>query len=451
MKIIMDDYGLETYACSLDALDAFAANIHESEIRNNTILGWEYSSEDIDINMENIWLYDESMEGIKERVKDMASKAKSNIITWARKLMDLIFGAFIRIIRGRKTTSVTLKKTYNDAITYIKSLKELESVASKSSGTIEISDWGRANLQVMVLILAISYSLSHTVNEMNAFVSKIYSKSVDQTNPNAKAITFSLNLQVVLELIRKIVIMCGLIMSADVFEGSFYEDFKKMGYDYNKLISEASSLKYVNINKDMSDIVNSIKAAIDDLNNNQPGDKNDSVFNDFARIKTLYQDANVKRVKASALKYMGQNLEKISNPTKSKLEYKVAYDYILENLELFVSVSNNNADLWKFDKYIKDTENLRRKMNQIVELIRDDKEEYMQFLLSIILETGGLFTAIVSNVEKAASLHNKITHNFMDDSVKLGRMLKKIEAERQSGISDEMKKNHSEKSEDEIK
>jgi len=116
-----------------------------------------------------------------------------------------------------------------------------------------------------------------------------------------------------------------------------------------------------------------------------------------------------------------------------------------------VSVSENNAELWKFDKHIKETENLRRKMNQVIQLIRDDHEEYMKFLLNVILETGGLFTAIVTNVEKAANLHDNITHNFMDDAVKLGRALKKIEAERQSDINKKTKKNYSEKEEDPIK
>ncbi len=133
------------------------------------------------------------------------------------------------------------------------------------------------------------------------------------------------------------------------------------------------------------------------------------------------------------------------------MEYLGGVDYLLENLELFVSVAENNAELWKFDKHIKETENLRRKMNQVIQLIRDDHEEYMKFLLNVILETGGLFTAIVTNVEKAAKLHDDITHNFMDDAVKLGRALKKIEAERQSDINKKTKKNYSEKEEDPIK
>lgn len=445
MKIIMDDYGLETYASSLDALDAFAANIRESDVKNSAILGWEYTSEDLDID--DVWSFEPSMEGIKDRVKEMASKAKSNIVAWAQKLIDLIFGTFNRLIRRQKANSTVLKKTYNDAITYIKSLKELESVAKNSTGTIKISDWGRANLQVMVLMLSISYSLTHTVKEMNEFVGNIFTKSTNQTDN--KTLMFSLNLKVILELIRKVVLMCGLVMSVDVFKGSFYDDFKNMGYDFNKVIANASGLKFVNANVDMSKVVNAIKTVLEDITNPDP--KNDNVFNDFARIKGIYEDADIKNVRAAALQYMTQNIEAISKPRTAELEYKTAYDYLLENLELFVSVSENNAELWKFDKHIKETENLRRKMNQVIQLIRDDHEEYMKFLLNVILETGGLFTAIVTNVEKAAKLHDDITHNFMDDAVKLGRDLKKIEAERQSDINKKTKKNYSEKEEDLIK
>ena len=414
MKIIMDDYGLETYASSLDALDAFAANIRESDVKNSAILGWEYTSEDLDID--DVWSFEPSMEGIKDRVKEMASKAKSNIVAWAQKLIDLIFGTFNRLIRRQKANSTVLKKTYKDAITYIKSLKELESVAKNSTGTIKISDWGRANLQVMVLMLSISYSLTHTVKEMNEFVGNIFTKSTNQTDN--KTLMFSLNLKVILELIRKVVLMCGLVMSVDVFKGSFYDDFKNMGYDFNKVIANASGLKFVNANVDMSKVVNAIKTVLEDITNPDP--KNDNVFNDFARIRPMAATSLI-------------------------------YDYLLENLELFVSVSENNAELWKFDKHIKETENLRRKMNQVIQLIRDDHEEYMKFLLNVILETGGLFTAIVTNVEKAAKLHDDITHNFMDDAVKLGRALKKIEAERQSDINKKTKKNYSEKEEDPIK
>ena len=109
MKIIMDDYGLETYASSLDALDAFAANIRESDVKNSAILGWEYTSEDLDID--DVWSFEPSMEGIKDRVKEMASKAKSNIVAWAQKLIDLIFGTFNRLIRRQKANSTVLKKT----------------------------------------------------------------------------------------------------------------------------------------------------------------------------------------------------------------------------------------------------------------------------------------------------------------------------------------------------
>ena len=446
MKIIMDDYGLETYANGLDALEAFAANIRANEIKNDAILEWEYADEDLKID--NIWSCEPSMEGIKERVKEMASKAKSNIVKWAQKLIDLIFSTFNRIIRGQKTNSKVLKKNYDDAKTYIKSLKELKNVANSSSGTIKISDWGRSNLQIMVLILAISYSLTHTLNEMKEFIGGIYTKSVDQDDPK-KMIVFSLNLKVILGLVRKVVLMCGLVMSVDVFQGSFYEDFKNMGYDYNEVIKNATGLKYVNSNLDMSKVINAIKTIMDDMNNVNPA--NDDVFNDFKRIKDLYEDADIKKVRAAALKYMTQNIEKIKNPKTSELEYKVAYDYILENLELFVTVSEKNAELWKFDKYIKDTENLRRKMNEVIKFIRDDREDYMKFILNVILETGGLFTAIVNNVEKAASLHDTIIHNFMDDSVKLGRALNKMEKERQANIDKQMKRNNSDKEKDPIK
>lgn len=446
MKIIMDDLGLETYASSLDALNAFAANIQKSETEVNAILEWEYADEDL--NIDEIWSCEPSMEGIKERVKEMASKAKSNIVTWAQKLIDLIFNTFVRIIKGQKADSEVLKKNYDSAITYIKSLKELESVASKNSGTIKISDWGRSNLQVMVLILAISYSLTHTLKEMHEFIGGIYTKRVNQDDPN-KMVVFSLNLQVILGLIRKVVLMCGLVMATDVFQGSFYEDFKNMNFNYNEVIKNAAGLKYTNTNIDMSKVINATKTIMDDITHTDPN--NDDVFTDFKRIKDIYEDADIKRVRAEALKYMNQNLEKINNPKTSELEYKVAYDYILENLEMFVSVSENNRELWKFDRYIKDTENLRRKMNDVVKLIRDDNEDYMKFILNVILETGGLFTAIVNNVEKAAKLHDNIIHNFMDDSVKLGRILKKIEKERQSNINKQMNKNNYDLDEDPIK
>lgn len=446
MKIYMDDYGLETYNSGLDALNAFAANIQASETKVNAILEWEYADEDL--NISKIWSCEPSMEGIKERVKEMASKAKSNIVTWAQKLIDLIFDSFNRIIRRQKTNSKVLKRNYDSAITYIKSLKELESVAKNNSGTIKISDWGRSNLQVMVLILAISYSLTHTLKEMHEFIGGIYTKRVNQDDPN-KMVVFSLNLQVILGLIRKVVLMCGLVMATDVFQGSFYEDFKSMNFNYNEVIKNASGLKYTNTNIDMSKVMNATKAVLDDIKNVDP--KNDNVFNDFKRIKDIYEDADIKKVRAEALKYMGQNLDNINNPKTSELEYKTAYDYILENLEMFVSVSENNKELWKFDRYIKDTETLRRKMNDVVKLIRDDNEEYMKFILNVILETGGLFSTIVSNVEKAAKLHDTIIHNFMDDSVRLGRTLKKIEKERQANIDKQMKQNHNGPDEDPIK
>ena len=53
---------------------------------------------------------------------------------------------------------------------------------------------------------------------MNEFVGNIFTKSTNQTDN--KTLMFSLNLKVILELIRKVVLMCGLVMSVDVFKGS---------------------------------------------------------------------------------------------------------------------------------------------------------------------------------------------------------------------------------------
>ena len=46
-----------------------------------------------------------------------------------------------------------------------------------------------------------------------------------------------------------------------------------MGYDFNKVIANASGLKFVNANVDMSKVVNAIKTVLEDITNPDP--KND--------------------------------------------------------------------------------------------------------------------------------------------------------------------------------
>ena len=153
-RIYMDGDMLESYANYDDAANHFLDTIALENIHLDTEIQLEFGIADDDLFSEY------AMEAIGETVKNMASKAKSNFVTYAKKLINFLFGWLINFFRGAANVKKTMANAYNKAKDYLKKLNELERKArgANKEETIEITDFGNCVLVGLTMMQAIMVS-----------------------------------------------------------------------------------------------------------------------------------------------------------------------------------------------------------------------------------------------------------------------------------------------------
>lgn len=163
-RIYMDQDMLESYASYNDAANCFLDSIALENIHLDTTLQMEFDIIDDDL------FSNYACETIGETVKNMASKAKSNFVTYAKKLVNFLFGWLIRFFTGSANVKQAMSKSYVKARDYLKKLNELERKARSADKEeqIEITDYGNCivvGLFMMQAIMITSKQLGQDLNQ----------------------------------------------------------------------------------------------------------------------------------------------------------------------------------------------------------------------------------------------------------------------------------------------
>ena len=163
-RIYMDQDMLESYASYNDAANCFLDSIALENIHLDTTLQMEFDIIDDDL------FSNYACETIGETVKNMASKAKSNFVTYAKKLVNFLFGWLIRFFTGSANVKQAMSKSYAKARDYLKKLNELERKARSADKEeqIEITDYGNCivvGLFMMQAIMITSKQLGQDLNQ----------------------------------------------------------------------------------------------------------------------------------------------------------------------------------------------------------------------------------------------------------------------------------------------
>lgn len=163
-RIYMDQDMLESYASYNDAANCFLDSIALENIHLDTTLQMEFDIIDDDL------FSNYACEAIGETVKNMASKAKSNFVTYAKKLVNFLFGWLIRFFTGSANVKQAMSKSYAKARDYLKKLNELERKARSADKEeqIEITDYGNCivvGLFMMQAIMITSKQLGQDLNQ----------------------------------------------------------------------------------------------------------------------------------------------------------------------------------------------------------------------------------------------------------------------------------------------
>ena len=442
-RIYMDGDMLESYANYDDAANHFLDTIALENIHLDTEIQLEFGIADDDLFSEY------AMEAIGETVKNMASKAKSNFVTYAKKLINFLFGWLINFFRGAANVKKTMANAYNKAKDYLKKLNELERKARSANKeeTIEITDFGNCVLVGLTMMQAIMVS-SENLGKAMGDIARTKSGSEKDEKSAIKNRAF----RMVDELLRRMEQLYALIGSIDISKpDTLIQKLRTSQYNISKVIEGyqgqaskdvKSSYKEARIER------NKAKAAerktllekgtgfVGDL---AEGGKNlagkgfkkatgvDNKWNDNNEVENKNtRSANVNKLGAEYKARLEETAKYMSEPNKAEMDLTTAFDELRLKLQLFLDISKANK--WDLEKNISAAEKIRRGLEKEVNSIDTTmvNDSAIQELLKRILEVGNN----LGQIQRSAGVVVKQVARCIDgmtvDVAKLGSRLIKI-------------------------
>lgn len=155
MKFMIDEF--EGYSSYNEAALEFSRNIALESTYLDTAIQLEFGLTDDDV------FSDYALENIANTVANMASKAKSNIILYSKKLINMLFGWLVNFFKGGANLKEIMKNNYDKARKYLKKLNEFESKirAMDQEKEISIRDNGSCVIIGLTVIQVIKTALDN--------------------------------------------------------------------------------------------------------------------------------------------------------------------------------------------------------------------------------------------------------------------------------------------------
>lgn len=155
MKFMIDEF--EGYSSYNEAALEFSRNIALESTYLDIAIQLEFGLTDDDV------FSDYALENIANTVANMASKAKSNIILYSKKLINMLFGWLVNFFKGGANLKQIMKNNYDKARKYLKKLNEFESKirAMDQEKEISIRDNGSCVIIGLTVIQVIKTALDN--------------------------------------------------------------------------------------------------------------------------------------------------------------------------------------------------------------------------------------------------------------------------------------------------
>ena len=403
MEIKMDEAGYEVYYSLDEAVKAFSHNIALENATLDLDIGLLLES-DVDP------FSNYGMEAIGERVKEMASKAKSNFVLYAKKLINLIFGWFIKLIKGVVDIKKSMSANYQKATKYLKALNGYESQARQSSEkTVKITDSGEYVLAGLTFIQFAMQYMNEIGNQLKAAKGqaenkKLTSTILAMTNPTKKLAVALVNL-----------FRNG--KGDDVF-GQIDQTLRGVDYNCQTLYKNYTSDEAVNkyetfMKEDAAD-----KNA-DDVKNGKPGVADSNEFDE--KVGQADKEAQ------NAAKWSISNINQVFQDAESvEVKCPEAFDSLRGQLKAFIGISKANK--WNFETYAKSIENARRSLMQQLDRIKpnDKNEDDVSQALKAIVDCGNTVAKIQASSMSMMKKINSYMNTLITDVTKLGSVLTTI-------------------------
>ena len=413
-RIYMNDDMLESYANYNEAANSFLDGIALENIMLDTDIQMEFDLGDHDV------FSDHAMEAIGETVKNMASKAKSNFVTYAKKLINFLFGWLIRFFQGAANVKKTMAKAYDKAKVYLKKLNELETKARSANkeDKIEIRDYGNCVLMGLTMIQLIMFASYNMGNNLKNVMSENSKSSNNGTNQRA---TLMIN-----SLCTSLTEMFSVVAIIDIKKPQdLLSKVRSKNYNFAEVYKEYS---------DQTADMDKVKREAEDeaIRNN---DEKGSSYDFFGNVKNQTQQdrrnsktktGTVNSLEKQYLSRLTEAGEYMSDPNTAELSLSDAFDELRTKLKLFMDIAKNNK--WDLEKNIQGAEKIRRGLEKEIngiDLTQTDEKQVSE-LLKQVVSVGNNLGQMSKGAGQVMSKLSSCIDGMTTDVAKLGSRVIKI-------------------------
>lgn len=430
-RIYMDDFHYESYANIKEALESWQEYTTNSSIE----VSYELDSQvDFD-GLSSIIMFDEERlqeiigtEGLKDKVKNMASRVKSNLGLWIKKFINFFFGWIIRFFKGIVNIRKSLKSGFDKAKAYIKKMNEMSSKLGKEfkdkegeNKVVKCTDAAAGLIQALGVVLVTTWSLDKLTEmfkglvESNEVVQE-EKQEADGQNEETKVVKAGAEL-LIKQLMVGVAATGSLIAMINPLNSEFYTKIQKKDYNIVEYLNEIKSGKElqtaiqatIKTNSGVGIIVKFIKALFGGEDSKE------------ALKETVDNVQEYKEAVSTLKKVLGDSAERITVNEPEEKPYNKAFMQVKHALTAFVTLAQNNKKLWNFEQVAQKLEKVKRKL--IAKLSKDYTDygnDEGEAMFNEVVATGQLMAAIANNTQKCMQSVNSLLDAVITDAARLG-------------------------------
>lgn len=421
-KIYMDEFHYESYDNYKEALEAWSERAAHTQWELNAALDYDIG---VEMNgLSDILLFDEKKleeyigtEGIKDKVKNMASRVKSNLTIWIKKFINFFFAWIVNFFKGVVNIRKSLKAGFDKAKAYVKKMNEMSgklgSNDKDSEGenkTVKVTDASPLLIKCLSTVLISSYLLGKLGPLLNTVKSDVQNADkVDSESGQGKSIDKKTIEDIIDKLSVGVIALGGGVSACDPRDGDYFTVLKDAKFNIEIIANDVESLKPA-LDKKYKDgrkagfITNALKAV--------GVGKKETI--DTSEVK------DYKETIGAIKNVLTENAKDMDNLEPEEMEYTKAFAIIKESLNAFINIAGANKSLWNFEKVAEGFEKVRRRLLPLIDKYNPEDDKESNELFNKIASIGNLMSSVSSNANKCMQNVNKYLDTVITDASRLG-------------------------------
>lgn len=429
-RIYMDDFHYESYANIKEALESWQEYTTNSSIE----VSYELDSQvDFD-GLSSIIMFDEERlqeiigtEGLKDKVKNMASRVKSNLGLWIKKFINFFFGWIIRFFKGIVNIRKSLKSGFDKAKAYIKKMDEMSSKLGKEfkdkegeNKVVKCTDAAAGLIQALGVVLVTTWSLDKLTEMFKGLVETnevVKDEKNDANNQKEEETTVKSGAELLIKQLMVAVAATGsLIAMINPLNSEFYTKIQAKSYNIVEYLTEIQANK--ELEKTIASTVKTEKGGSILARFIRALGKNNSqeVLN-----KTIDDVQEYKEAVSTLKKVLGDSAERVTVNEPEEKPYNKAFMQVKHALTAFVTLAQNNKKLWNFELVAQKLEKVKRKLiSKLSKDYTDYGNDEGEAMFNEVVATGQLMAAIANNTQKCMQSVNSLLDAVITDAARLG-------------------------------